>query len=67
MVNPLKNKQELTYEPVHEDLDFLAQVVRFVAVHTAVPYISTAGFEPEPCFQTPKSKPPGLRENFKER
>jgi hypothetical protein len=67
MVNPLKNKQELTYEPVHEDLDFLAQVVRFVAVHNAVPYINTTGFEPELGFQTPKREPRGISENFEER
>jgi hypothetical protein len=67
MVNPLTDKQELIYEPVHEDMDFLAQVVRFVAMHSTVLHINTVGHESEPGFQISKNKLRGISKNSHER
>ena len=50
-----QDEQELEYVPVQEDLDIIAQVVRFVALHDTVLHIEHPGIEHRPGFQIAKS------------
>jgi hypothetical protein len=55
MANLPKDELELKYEPVQEDLDIIAQLVRFVTWHASNPHVETVWLEQTPRFRITKS------------
>ena len=51
----VNDEQELEYVLVQEDLDIIAQMVRFVSLHASNPQIATLWLEHAPRFRLAKS------------